>query len=223
MPKIMIVEDEIAVRDATAKLLAEHHYQPLMLQDFAQASAQILAAHPDLILLDINIPQINGQQLLRDLRAQSDIPIIMVTSVSSETDEALAISYGADDFIAKPYNPNILLLRIGAVLRRTHADSTTHSSQTYRDLKLDLARGTLASPTQTITLTKTELLIFSHLLSRHNQIVTRDELMTLLWHNSSFLNDNTLTVNISRLRDKLAKLGAKNAITTRKGLGYILS
>lgn len=222
MKKILIIEDEPSVREEIARLLQQNNYEPILLADFIDTLQRIRDTRPDLILLDINIPHLNGQKLLQDLRAESNVPVIMVTSLSSEIDEALAISYGADDFISKPFNPNILLLRIAAVLRRSDPDFPKNTPTHYRDLRFDLLQGTLASGDQTLTLTKTELIIFSHLLAHQNQIITRTELMTLLWDNANYLNDSTLTVNISRLRDKLEKLGTSDAIITRKGMGYIL-
>ena len=178
---------------------------------------------PDLILLDINLPNINGRDFVREIRKSLNTPIIMVTSHNTEMDEALAISYGADDFIAKPYNPTILLLRIAAILRRSNLASEI---KTYRGLQVDLKKGTISStkkPGKTIELTKNELLIFRTLLFHQERIVSRNELMTELWDNCEYVNDNALTVNISRLRDKLEKLGEKDTIETRKGLGYILN
>ena len=180
----------------------------------------ILFVSPDLILLDINIPYIDGKALLQNLRKTSNIPVIMVTSKNSETDEALSISYGADDYITKPYNPNILLLRIGAVLKRTKSNSNVLS---YKDLKINIEKGIIKKDNTEIVLTKNEMIIFCYLLNHQNKIVTRDELMTDLWNNEEFINDNALTVNISRLRAKLKIVGYENAIDTRKGIGYILS
>ena len=222
MCKVMIVEDEASVRDETAKLLSKNGYQALILRDFANAEQEILRAQPDLILLDINIPFLDGRQLLKNLRREAEIPVIMLTSSNSEMDEALTISYGADDYITKPFNPEILLLRIGAVLKR--ANSQTHSSHTFhfRGIIFDSDKGTLEKDGKIITLTKTEMIILGQLLHHQGQIVSREKLMTCLWNNANYLNDNTLTVNISRLREKLAKLGADDAVVTRKGLGYIL-
>ena len=120
MKKIMIVEDEDAICNELSELLENNNYKAIILKDFKNALNEILSSSPNLILLDINIPYINGEILLQDLRKSSNIPVIMVTSNNSETDEALSISYGADDYITKPYNPNILLLRIGAVLKRVN-------------------------------------------------------------------------------------------------------
>lgn len=220
MKKIMIVEDEDAICNELSELLENNNYKAIILKDFKNALNEILSSSPNLILLDINIPYINGEILLQDLRKSSNIPVIMVTSNNSETDEALSISYGADDYITKPYNPNILLLRIGAVLKRVNNES---SILTYKDLSINIGKGIIKRDDMEIILTKNEMIIFSYLLNHQNKIVTRDELMTDLWNNEEFINDNALTVNISRLRAKLKNIGYEDAIDTRKGMGYILS
>ena len=220
MKKIMIVEDEDAICNELSELLENNNYKAIILKDFKNALNEILSSSPNLILLDINIPYINGEILLQDLRKSSNIPVIMVTSNNSETDEALSISYGADDYITKPYNPNILLLRIGAVLKRVNNESNI---LTYKDLSINIGKGIIKRDDMEIILTKNEVIIFSYLLNHQNKIVTRDELMTDLWNNEEFINDNALTVNISRLRAKLKNIGYEDAIDTRKGMGYILS
>ncbi len=161
----------------------------------------------------------NGELLLQNLRKNSNIPVIMVTSKNQEADEALSITLGADDYITKPYNPNILLLRIGAVLKRSNLSSNIIN---YKDLKINMGKGIIIRSDKEVILTKNEMIIFSYLLSNQNRIVTRDELMTDLWNNNEFVNDNTLTVNISRLRSKLKDIGYDDVIETRKGQGYIL-
>ena len=220
MKKIMFVEDEDAICNELSELLENNNYKAIILKDFKNALNEILSSSPNLILLDINIPYINGEILLQDLRKSSNIPVIMVTSNNSETDEALSISYGADDYITKPYNPNILLLRIGAVLKRVNNESNI---LTYKDLSINVSKGIIKRDDMEIILTKNEMIIFSYLLNHQNKIVTRDELMTDLWNNEEFINDNALTVNISRLRAKLKNIGYEDAIDTRKGMGYILS
>ena len=132
----------------------------------------------------------------------------------------MSISYGADDYITKPYNPNILLLRIGAVLKRINSNLNILA---YKDLKINVEKGIIQKEDKEIILTKNEMIIFCYLLNHQNKVVTRDELMTYLWNNEEFINDNALTVNISRLRTKLKDLGYSEAINTRKGIGYILS
>lgn len=245
MTKILIIEDDATIRAELMRLLESAGYQAEALpcleeQDLSHLSQAILAADPGLILLDINLPKLNGEQLLRALRETSDLPVIMVTSSTSEMDEVLSMSYGADDYITKPYNPQVLLLRIAAVLKRVEAPSNLRN---FRELKIDLARGVItvanpdpangaANPTtkaaqppkpRRALLTKNEMIIMNHLLEAQGAIVTRDALMTDLWNNQEYINDNALTVNISRLRAKLKSLGADDAIETRKGLGYILN
>lgn len=219
MFKIMIVEDSEIICDELAELLTNEGYEVIVLNDFTNTCEQILNNCPDLLLLDINIPFINGEVILKDLRKRSNIPVIMVTSRSSEIDEALSISYGADDYITKPYNPNILLLRISAVLKRSiNRDDVIK----YKDLSINLQRGVINKGDKEIVLTKNESIIFSYLLTHPNRIVTRDELMTTLWNNNEYINDNALTVNISRLRAKLKEVNYNDAIETRKGQGYLL-
>lgn len=216
----MIVEDDLSICNELSKLLENNNYETIVLKNFKNALNEILETAPNLILLDINMPYINGEALLQELRKKANIPVIMVTSINSETDEALSISYGADDYITKPYNPNILLLRIGAVLKRTNFESNVLS---YKDLKINIQKGIIKKDDVEIILTKNEMIIFCYLLNHQNKIVTRDELMTDLWNNEEFINDNALTVNISRLRAKLKSVGYEDAIDTRKGIGYILS
>lgn len=219
MKKIMIIEDDEVTRDELKDLLENNGYKVCVLNDFKDSLSEVLKREVDLILLDINIPYINGEELLQKIRRYLDVPIIMVTSRNSDADEVLSITYGADDYITKPYNPNILLLRIGAVLKRTNKNSNIIK---YKDLEINIQKGLIKKDVEEIILTKNEMIIFSYLLNNRNRIVTRDELMTDLWNNDEFINDNTLTVNISRLRAKLKSIGYDNIIDTRKGIGYIL-
>lgn len=224
MKKILIVEDDFSISKELKELLDNSGYEAFILENFQDAKNEILKLMPDLILLDINIPYTNGENLLKELRKESDIPVIMVTSRNNETDEVLSMSYGADDYITKPYNPTILLLRIGAILRRTEQAGDT---MRYHELLICPQKGSIVregtgNDTETeIVLTKNEMIIFVYLLN-NRRIVTRDELMTDLWNNKEYINDNALTVNISRLRTKLKEIGYENAIATRKGQGYIL-
>lgn len=220
MQKILIIEDDELISNELKNLLDSNNYNGIILNDFKNTLNEILDIKPDLILLDINIPYMNGEILLKNLRETSNIPVIMVTSRNSDIDEALSITYGADDYITKPYNPNILLLRIGAVLKRLNNNSDT---LIFKDLTINISKGIIKKGNEEIILTKNEMIIFSYLVNHQNRIVTRDELMTSLWNNEEFINDNALTVNISRLRTKLKSIGYDNAIDTRKGMGYILS
>lgn len=220
MKKILIVEDDEKLRKNLKELLDASGYEALVLENFKDSLKSILESDANLILLDINIPYINGEVLIREIRKESNVPIIMVTSRNSETDEALSISFGADDYITKPYNPNILLLRIGAVLKRSE---NTSNIVTYKDLKINTQKGTITKGDIELILTKNEMIIFNYLLNHQNKIVTRDELMTDLWSNNEYINDNALTVNVSRLRSKLKEVGYETIIETRKKVGYILS
>lgn len=226
MQRILIIEDEELMRQGLAELLQSSGYEPISLEletnltpSLESLTEQILQKQPHLILLDINLPGINGEMLLKTLRTKSNTPVIMVTSSSVEMDEVLSMSYGADDYVTKPYNPQVLLLRIAAVLKRAEGSSGPIK---YRDLEIDLARGVIKNPTKRILLTKNEMIIIGHLLKHQGEIVTRDALMTDLWNNHEYINDNALTVNISRVRAKMATLGNHDAIETRKGLGYVL-
>lgn len=219
MKKILIVEDDKLISNELATLLNNAGYQAIELTDFKNTLKEIERLNPDLILLDINIPYLNGEIILQNLRKTSNLPVIMVTSKNSEVDEVLSMSYGADDYITKPYNPTILLLRINAIFKRMQ---TAIKTLKYQEITVDITKGILSKNNEEILLTKNEMIIFSYLLNHRNQMVSRDELMTALWNNSEFINDNALTVNISRLRTKLKQLGYQDAIKTRKGYGYIL-
>lgn len=201
------------------EILENEGYAASYLTDFEHSKEKILAAGADLILMDINIPGINGRNLLKEIRKESDIPVIMVTSRTSEMDEVLSMSYGADDYITKPYNPTILLLRIAAVLKRMEGSQNAAS---YRGAEVNFSKGTIRLGEKEQVLTKNEMIIFQRLLSSKDKIVSRDEIMTDLWDNEEYVNDNALTVNISRLRTKLAELGLPDAIETRKKQGYRL-
>ena len=220
MKKILIIEDDESVRSELKELLSNAGYEALALEDYTNMLEDILMIRPDLVLLDINIPYMNGEVLLKTLRKESDIPVIMVTSKNTEIDEVLSMSYGADDYITKPYNPTILLLRIGAVLKRLENNITDIIE--YHGLSIEIKKGIVKKEKEEIILTKNEMIIFLYLYERMGSIVTRDELMTELWNNDEYINDNALTVNISRLRSKLRELGVEDAIETRKGQGYIL-
>lgn len=220
MKKIVIVEDEKVIREELCALLENAGYQPVAVTDFAHTESEILNSGGDLVLLDINIPKMNGEQVLRELRQKSEIPVIMVTSRTEELDEVLSMSYGADDYITKPYNPTILLLRIQAILKRT--ENTGADLYHYRDIEIRQAKGVLNRGQDQMVLTKNEMLIFMVLLHHQGQIVSRDDLMTELWDNSEYISDNALTVNISRLRAKLDQMGYPDVIETRKKQGYVL-
>ncbi len=219
MKKILIIEDEETIRNELKTLLENSGYEVLMLEKFTNAKEDIKSMTLDLILLDINLPNINGEMLLKEIRKESNIPVIMVTSRVCEVDEVLSMSYGADDYITKPYNPTILLLRIQNKFKRME---NNRDDLFYDDIVVNPKKGILEKNGKVLELTKNEMIIFTYLLNNRGRIVNRDDLMTDLWNNNEFINDNALTVNISRLRNKLQDFGLENKIETRKGQGYKL-
>ena len=217
MKKIMIVEDDKTIANELKLLLNSSDYDAVILEDFEHAKDIILKSGVDLVLLDINIPFLNGELLLKEIRKTSSVPVIMVTSKEAEVDEVISYSYGADDYITKPYNPTILFLKISALFKRCDMNKNI---VTYKDLTFDIGKGIVKNNTGEIILTKNEIIIFNLLLTNKERIVSKDELMTDLWNNDEYVNENALTVNISRLRSKLMELGYDNIIETRKGIGY---
>ncbi len=219
MKKIMIVEDDKIIKEQLKQLLETSGYEVVALDNFVNPLKDILSINFDLLLLDINLPSQNGEFILKEIRKTSNVPIIMLTSKVQETDEVLSMSYGADDYITKPYNPTILLLRIANIFKRMENNTSTSY---YNDIKVYQNKGLLVKDDKVLDLTKNEMIIFSCLLNSRGNIVTRDELMTELWNNEEYVNENALTVNISRLRAKLEEFGTHNAIETKKGQGYKL-
>lgn len=219
MYKILIVEDDVKLGNELKKFLSNSLYNCTLLTDFNNTIEYILNNTFDLILLDINIPNINGEIVLKEIRKKIDTPVIIVTSRNNEVDELLSINYGADDFITKPYNTEILLARIERLLKRT---SITSNIINYEDLKLDISKSIIIKGETIIDLSRNELKIFNYLLINRGKIVSRDELMDYLWGINEFIDDNTLTVNINRLRSKLESIKYPDIIKTKRGLGYII-
>lgn len=219
MQKILIIEDDKLLAQELKELLENAGYQPTILEEFQEITKNILKQNADLILLDINLPNNNGQLLLKEIRKKSNIPVIMVTSRDTETDEVISMSSGADDYITKPYNPTILLLRIEAILKRTQNEPQKIE---YKNMKIDKSKSQIICEDKVIVLSRNEILMLEYLLKNQGKIVSREEIMSYLWESEEFVDDNTLTVNISRLRSKLEIVGLKNVIETRRGQGYIL-
>ena len=219
MKRILIIEDDEVLRGELKTMLENAGFDALCVTEFVDVCEQMRAARADLILLDVNLPGTNGELLLKEFREGNETPVIMLTSRTSEIDELLSMSYGADDYVTKPYNPTILLLRISAVIKRS---STGSNLQQYRDLDFSPVSGNLVRAGAEQVLSKNEAIVFQLLLDRQGEIVTRSDLMTALWDNDEFVNDSALTVTISRLRGKLSALGLPDAIETRKKQGYVL-
>lgn len=219
MQKILIIEDDEELRNSLRVLLENHGYKVQILEHFEQAYDEAISSQPDLILLDIQIPHMNGEYLLKEIRKISNVPIVMVTSRDNEMDEVLTMSYGADDYITKPYHPNILLLRIEAILRRSTANHTIIS---YRHVRLNVQKCELDAGEEVISLSKNEMKIFHYLLMHQGTIVSREDIMKYLWDTEEFIDDNTLTVNMNRIRKKLEEVGLYDVIETKRGMGYVL-
>ncbi|QZY55166.1 response regulator transcription factor [Crassaminicella profunda] len=221
MKKIIIIEDTETIREELKIFLSKYGYEIDAPDQFENIIEYINRANADLILLDINLPVFDGYHICREVRKDSDIPIIIVTSRDSEVDELMSMNFGADDFITKPYNTQILLARIAAVLKRASKDQYRDVLM-YHDLELNLSNGSINYKGKTEQLTKNELKILSCLIKNKGSIVSRDVLMEYLWNSNVFIDDNTLSVNVTRLRRKLEEIGIKDVIETRRGLGYMM-
>jgi len=221
MQKIMIIEDDPAIREELALLLGNEGYRALTVTEFVNVPEQVTDADPDLILLDLGLPGRDGFSLCADIRRNSGAPIIFVTSRDSAMDELQALSLGGDDYITKPYNILVLLARVKAVLRRSES-SADADILTAGKLSVSLTRGTASSGPKTAELTRNELRILVRLMDRPGEIVSREDLIEALWDSRIYIDDNTLSVNMTRLRSKLEALGLPDYIKTRRGLGYQL-
>lgn len=221
MSKIVIIEDTETIREELKTFLITYGFEAIAPANFENIIQETLNEAPDLILLDINLPIFDGYYICREIRKQSDVPIIVVTSRDNEMDELMSMNLGADDFITKPYNTQILLARIETILRRVQG-SSMRDTLVYNDLKLNLSNGSVTYKGEKAELTKNEIKILSCLYKNKGKIVSRDDLMDFMWNADVFVDDNNLSVNVTRLRKKLEALGMEKNIETRRGLGYIL-
>lgn len=222
MKKLMIIEDSQVIREELKSLLIRYGYEVITSENFENIIEDIKKESPDLILLDINLPVYDGFYICREVRKNLNIPIIIVTSRDSEIDELMSMNLGADDFVTKPYNTQILLARISAVIKRTYNDSSNTDILTYKDLNLDLSKGIITAFDKSVELSKNEMKILAYLMKNKETIVSRDELMNYMWNSDVYIDDNTLSVNMTRIRKKLEELNLKDYIETRRGLGYIM-
>ncbi len=220
MSRILIIEDDETLREELSYFLRGNGYETDVITDFHNTLDNMLQADTELILLDLNLPGIDGQTLLRMYRKEKDTPVIIVTSKDTEMDELICMTYGADDFISKPYNPALLLLHIEAVLRRKSGADV--NVVRYRGLTLNLSKSSVSGNGNEIELSKNECRILNYMFNNRGKIVSRDDIMNYLWDDCEFVDDNTLTVNITRVRHKLAKLGYGDVINTKRGQGYYI-
>ncbi|MCC5896019.1 MAG: response regulator transcription factor [Alkalibacterium sp.] len=222
MTTIIIVEDTLTIREELKTFLAKYGYEVLAPTTFDTIPEYADKHNADLILLDINLPVFDGYYICKEIRKTSTVPIIIVTSRDTEMDELMSLNTGADAFITKPYNTQILLAHIEAIIKRTKGTSTPQDTLTYNELTLNLSNGSVSYRGNTTGVTKNELKILSCLIKNKGTIVSRDELMEFLWTSYLFVDDNNLSVNMTRLRKKLDELGMEKHIETKRSLGYIL-
>ncbi len=218
---IVIVEDDAVIRQELKLLLENALYQVTALEDFSDVSSVVLSLETDLVLLDLNLPLESGFDICTKIRARSAVPVIFVTSRTDSMDELTGILKGGDDYITKPFQAPILLARIGAVLKRTQRQFEGEPARfVHKEVELDISRGTISFHGNQRELSKNELKIMHLLFKRKGQIVPRADMIEYLWDNQVFIDDNTLSVNITRIRGKLAEIGIEHLIETRRGMGY---
>lgn len=219
----MIVEDDPSISKLISENLEKWHLDNYVTQNFETVIEQFKEYKPDLILLDINLPVFDGYYWNQEIRKISKIPIIIISSRNSNMDQIMAMNMGADDFVEKPFSVDILIAKINALLRRTYDFAKNNSDVIeYNGLKLNLASGTVEIGEEKIDLSKNEYKLLQRLLRDQGKIVTREQLLNFMWDDERFVDDNTLTVNINRLRGKIAQFGLKDYIVTKVGQGYII-
>ena len=223
MQKIIIIEDDTIIREELSNLLSRYGYDVKVPTEFNSIVDYVINEEAHILLLDINLPLFDGYYICKEVRKVSDIPIIIVTSRDTQADELISMNLGADDFIIKPYNTEILLARISSILRRTYGNQSSQDTLSHNGLTVNLSNATITYNNNSLELTKNEIKILSCLLKNKGNIVSREDLMNFLWNSDCFVDDNTLSVNVTRLRKKLSDLGIENAVETKRGLGYIIS
>ena len=222
MFKIIIVEDDKEIREELKILLENSGHKVKLIEDFDNVADKIIQENAHLVLLDINLPNKSGYEICSKVRVVSKIPIIFVTSRNNSMDELKGIMLGGDDYIEKPYNVPILLARIQNILNRTYQNEQKESKIEYKGVILDILKSTIKYQDKEIELTKTEVKTLYYLLKNKDIIVPRADIINYLWDNEVYADDNSLSVIITRIREKLKELGIENFIETKRGQGYKL-
>ena len=222
MQKILIIEDDEKLREELETFLNRNGFIATSLKKFDNAVADILEIKADLLLIDINLPYTDGEFICKEIRKTSNVPIIMVTSRDNEMDELLSLNYGADQYVTKPYNIQILLAKIVGLLKRNQNAGNNPDKIDCGEFVLNTAGRIAEKEDNKVELTKNEYKILEYLVLHRQQVISRDEIMDYLWESEEFVDDNTLNVNIKRLRTKLEELGLIDQIETRRGQGYLL-
>lgn len=222
MHKILIVEDDSTIAKAVAEHLRKWDMLVKCIDNFQKVSEEFSAYMPDLVLMDIKLPYYNGFYWCSEIRKSSKVPIVFLSSADDNMNIVMAMNMGGDDFISKPFDLNVLTAKIGAMLRRTYSLEMQSNVLEYKGISLNLNDTTLLCGTEKIVLTKNEFIIIRTLLEKTGKVVSREEIMERLWGNEEFVDDNTLTVNMTRLRKKLEQQGYADLIETKRGMGYII-
>lgn len=222
MQKIMIVEDDETISSLIQQHLHKWNYEVNVVEDFEHVLDIFIKEQPVLVLLDISLPYYNGYYWCQEMRKISEVPIVFISSTNENMNIVMAMNMGADDFINKPFDLNVMTAKIQALLRRTYSFTKQFQLLTYKDLTLNLLNATITYQDQCIELTKNELKILQILFEKAETYVTRDEMMMELWQTEQFIDDNTLSVNVNRLRKKLEQFHIPSLIQTKKGIGYKL-
>ena len=222
MQKILIIEDDEKLREELETFLNRNGFLATSIKKFNNTIEDILNEQADLVLLDINLPYTDGEFICKEIRKISNVPIIMVTSRDNEIDELLSLNYGADQYVTKPYNIQILLAKIVGLLKRNQNAGHNAEKIDCGNFVLNTAERIIENEGKKIELTKNEYKILEYLVLHRQKVIPRDEIMDYLWESEEFVDDNTLNVNIKRLRTKLGELGITDQIETRRGQGYIL-
>lgn len=222
MYKVLIVEDDRTIAAAIEKHISSWGLQVQHVENFLHVIEQFAEFQPQLVLMDITLPFFNGYHWCTEIRRFSKVPIVFLSSASENMNIIMAMNMGADDFIAKPFDLDVLTAKVQAVLRRTYDFSGESSLLQYEGIVLNMGNATICYKDQTIDLTKNEYKILQTLFENKGRTVSRDLLMTKLWETDNFVDENSLTVNVTRLRRKLEEYGIKNLIQTKKGIGYMV-
>ena len=222
MDKILIVEDDEKLRVELEKFLKNNGYNISTISKFDNITEDILNKNADLVLLDINLPGADGEYLCKEIRKTSNVPIIMITCRDNELDELISLNNGADQYVTKPYNLQILLAKISGLLKRNQRTDMKQNKIDFKDFILDVSKSVIEANNKQVELTKNEFKILHFITLNRGKIVPREDIMEYLWDSEAFIDDNTLTVNIKRLRSKLEELNLQDLIETRRGQGYIL-
>lgn len=222
MYRILIVEDDSTIAEALKRHLEGWDHETVIAEDFKNIMAEYTRVEPDLVLLDIGLPFYNGFYWCSQIRQVSDVPIIFISSASDNMNIVMAMNMGGDEFIEKPFDLHVVTAKVQAILRRAYSYRGSASLMEYRGCILNLADATVTYQNRKTDLTKNEFKIFQCLLENAGKIVTRDEIIARLWESDAFIDENTLTVNVARLRKKLAQIGLEEAVVTKKGIGYMV-